>query len=133
LNEILRKEVFVQARIITKSRREQMSDTREQIQSDHPTWSKDEVEGKWKTLRDSEFLSRAILNLGNPHFAEEEAERREALSRVPIPNTKPETPSGKYENQVFIRKAEGMPFEEFKIACVKLFREKGLIKDKVPE
>jgi hypothetical protein len=41
-----------------------------------------------------------------------------------------ETPSGNYENQVFIRKAEGMSFDEFKTACKKLFREKGLIKDK---
>ena len=46
-----------------------------------------------------------------------------------LPNTQPETPSGNFENQVFIRKAEGMSFEEFKTACKKLFREKGLIKD----
>jgi hypothetical protein len=37
--------------------------------------------------------------------------------------------SGNYENQVFIRKADGMSFEEFRTACKKLFREKGLIKD----
>ena len=48
---------------------------------------------------------------------------------TPLQNTKPQTPSGKYENQVFIRKAEGQSFEEFKEFCVKRFREAGLIKD----
>ena len=47
--------------------------------------------------------------------------------------TQPKTPSGNYENQVFIRKADGMSFEEFKTVCIKLFREKGLIKDTPPE
>ena len=30
---------------------------------------------------------------------------------------------------VFIRRAKGMPFEEFKKLCIQRFREAGLIKD----
>lgn len=36
------------------------------------------------------------------------------------------TPSG---NGVFIRRAKGQSFEEFKKVCIQRFREAGLIKD----
>lgn len=52
-----------------------------------------------------------------------------APNQPPNPE-EPEKPSGNYENGVFIQKAPGMSFEEFKEYCIRLFREKGLIKDK---
>jgi hypothetical protein len=43
-------------------------------------------------------------------------------SSEPQPDLKPTTKG------VFIRRAPGMPIEEFKKVCIKLFKERGLIR-----
>lgn len=40
-----------------------------------------------------------------------------------------ESTDKRFVNGIFIQKAEGMSFEEFKEYCVKKFREAGIIKD----
>jgi len=41
----------------------------------------------------------------------------------------PQPVSGPRKNGVFLMRAEGQSFEEFKEFCIKKFREAGLIKD----
>lgn len=51
-----------------------------------------------------------------------------------LPNTQPKTPSGNFENRIYIRKAPGMSLEEFKKSCVEVFRKAGMLtEDKPPE
>ena len=45
-------------------------------------------------------------------------------------NTDQQPVSGPRKNRVFLMRAEGQSFEEFKEFCIKKFREAGLIKEK---
>lgn len=97
-----------------------------------------EIEDLNLTKPEEEFLLESTNKLVNRYGIDEIRARRKGLReefveviRKELPEeVEPDQPTqGNYENQIFIRKAEGQSFEEFKTACKKLFREKGIIKD----
>ena len=66
-----------------------------------------------------------------PPEAEDKPRKADEVTDQTQQQTKSQPPTqSKYSgNGVFVMRAPGMPFEEFKNYCVKLFRERGLIKD----
>jgi len=57
-------------------------------------------------------------------------ETSDSTDQAPRPDSLDSQPDLKpTQTGVFIRRAKGMPFEEFKEFCIKRFREAGIIKE----
>lgn len=112
-----------------------------QTESTKPTSTDPRLLGKLKSKRVGEALSKAILHLADSHN-EELASRMNGKSegstvskdQTPKPeSSEPQSDLKPKQTAVFIKRAKGMPIEEFAEVCVQRFREAGLFENDPPE